>query len=143
MDYRTSTASSKLVCIAVENPAAVVKHTLRLKLLKFKRLMRVPLLTRIRIILALAIAVVADGSQLLLGWFGWAGADQAIDLVAMVLTSWALGFHWLLLPTFALELVPLLEDLPTWTACVIAVVALRKRQQNAARPERSEPVLPR
>ncbi len=50
----------------------------------------------------------------------------------MVLTMWALGFHWLLLPTFALELVPALDDLPTWTACVIAVIALRKRAERAA-----------
>ena len=41
-----------------------------------------------------------------------------------------IGFHWLLLPTFVLELVPVLEDLPTWTACVIAVIALRKREQK-------------
>jgi len=50
----------------------------------------------------------------------------------MVLTSWLIGFHWLLLPTFVLELVPVLEDLPTWTACTIAVIALRKRGQRDA-----------
>ena len=98
---------------------------------KFNRLSRVPQLTRLRIALALAIAVVADGLQFLLGPLGWPGADQAIDVVAMGLTSWALGFHWLLLPTFAIELVPLLEDLPTWTGCVIAVIALRHRQRTA------------
>jgi hypothetical protein len=28
------------------------------------------------------------------------------------------------------ELVPVLDDLPTWTACTAAVIALRKREQN-------------
>ena len=98
---------------------------------KINRLSRLPPLTRLRIVLALAVAVVADGLQLLLGLVGWVGADQVIDVVAMGLTSWALGFHWLLLPTFAIELVPLLEDLPTWTGCVIAVIALRHRQRTA------------
>jgi hypothetical protein len=40
----------------------------------------------------------------------------------------------LLLPTFVIELVPVLEDLPTWTACTAAVIALRKREQRAAPP---------
>ena len=75
-------------------------------------------------------AVFADGLQLLLGPLGWVFGDQAIDCVAMVLTSWAIGFHILLLPTFVIELVPVLEDLPTWTACTIAVIALRRREQR-------------
>ena len=101
---------------------------------KFNRLARVPPLTRLRIVLALAVAVVADGLQFLLSLPGWAGADQVIDVVAMGLTSWAIGFHWLLLPTFIVELVPVLEDLPTWTGCVIAVIAWRKREQRTAPP---------
>lgn len=97
---------------------------------KLDRLLRVPRLTRGRIVLALVIAVVADGMQFLLGPFGWVFGDQIIDVVAMILTSWAIGFHWLLLPTFALEFVPVLDELPTWTACVVAVMALRKREQR-------------
>jgi len=93
---------------------------------------RVPKLTWPRIILALAVAVFADGLQLLLGPLGWVFGDQAIDCIAMVLTSWLIGFHWLLLPTFVLELVPVLEDLPTWTACTIAVIVLRKSGQRDA-----------
>ena len=97
---------------------------------KLNRLFRVPQLTRPRIVLALAVAVVADGLQLLFGPFGWTFGDQSIDMVAMVLTSWVIGFHWLLLPTFVLEFIPVLDELPTWTACVIAVIALRKREQR-------------
>jgi hypothetical protein len=104
---------------------------------KLNKMFRAPKLTRTRIVLALAVAVFADGFQFLLNAAGWFGLDQAIDCVAMVLTSWTIGFHILLLPTFIIELVPVLEDLPTWTACTIAVIALRKREQrNIPPPEK-------
>ena len=103
---------------------------------KFHRRFHAPPLTRVRIAVALAVAVIADGLQFFLGPFGWAGFDQAIDVVAMVLTSWMIGFHWLLLPTFIVEFIPLTDMLPTWTACTIAVMALRKREQRAIPPPR-------
>ena len=92
-------------------------------------------LTLTRIILALAIAVSADSLQFFLGPLGWAPVDQVIDLIAFVLTAWALGFHLLLLPTFIAEFFPVVDMLPTWTACVIAVIALRKREQRAVPPQ--------
>lgn len=101
---------------------------------KINSLFRAPQLTRARMILALAVAVAADGLQLLLGPLGWAFVDQAIDCVAMILVSRIVGFHILLLPTFVVELVPVLEDLPTWTACTAAVIALRKREQQHPPP---------
>ena len=51
-------------------------------------------------------------------------------IAAMILAWQVLGFHPLLLPTFALELLPVTDLLPTWTGCVAVVVALRKRQQG-------------
>jgi hypothetical protein len=101
---------------------------------KPNHLFRVPQLTRVRIVIALAIAVFADGLQFLLGPFGWAFFDQAIDVLAMGLMSWSVGFHWLFLPTFIVEFIPLTDMLPTWTACTIAVMALRKREQRAIPP---------
>ncbi len=104
---------------------------------KLNKMFRAPKLTRTRIFLALAVAVFADGLQFLLGPFGWVFGDQAIDCITMILVSWVIGFHILLLPTFVIELVPVLEDLPTWTACTIAVIALRKREQrNIPPPEK-------
>jgi hypothetical protein len=97
---------------------------------KLTRWLRVPQLTRARIILALAVAVVADGLQLILGPLGWVLVDQVIDLVAMVCTSAFIGFHWLLLPTFVVEFIPAVDMLPTWTGCVVAVVALRKKAEQ-------------
>ena len=84
-------------------------------------------------ILALAVAVIADGLQFFLELVPF--ADQAIDVVALLLTAWTLGFHLLLLPTFVVEIIPVADMLPTWTACVIAVIALRKREQRAEPPQ--------
>lgn len=89
-----------------------------------------PKLTRTRIVLAVAVALIADGLQFALGPFGWVFAVPIIDVVAMLLTSWLIGFHWLLLPTFVTKFIPLLDELPSWTACTIAVIALRKREQR-------------
>jgi hypothetical protein len=86
-----------------------------------------PPITRARMAFALTVAVATDAVQFFFGPAGWILADQALDVMAMVLTCWALGFHPLLLPTFVIELIPLADMLPTWTGCTIAVVALRKR----------------
>ena len=81
-------------------------------------------LTPARIRSAYVVAVAADVVQLLLGPIGWVAADAAVDVGAMIGTSWLLGFHPLLLPTFVLELVPLADMLPTWTGCVALVVVM-------------------
>jgi hypothetical protein len=80
--------------------------------------------------IAFAVAVTTDLLQVLLGPLGWAGADEVLDIAAMLLISSVVGFHPLLLPTFALEFVPMVDMLPTWTGCVALVVALRKKQQT-------------
>src|SRR5262245_50197408 len=86
-------------------------------------------LTRSRIRAAYAVAVATDVLQFTLGPLGWAFTDQILDVVALAATTWLLGFHPLLLPTFVLELVPIVDMVPTWTACVALVVALRHKQQ--------------
>ena len=89
-------------------------------------------MTRRRKVLALAAALAADGLQLLLQ--AVPAAPQLIDVAASVIVTAALGFHLLLLPTFVIELVPVVSDLPTWTACVIAVIALRRRKERMTSP---------
>ena len=83
---------------------------------------------------AYAVAVTTDVLHLLMGPFGWAFTDELLDVMAMILTWRLLGFHPLLLPTFALEFLPVGDMLPTWTGCVAIVVALRKRQQAGTSP---------
>jgi len=89
-----------------------------------------PVIGRGRIAFAFAVALVTDGIQFALGPFGWLLVDQGLDVLAMILISWAIGFHMLLLPTFVIEFIPGPDMLPTWTACTAAVVMLRKRAQT-------------
>ena len=72
-----------------------------------------PRLTRTRMILALAVALVSDFLQVALVPFEAAFIQQFIDVAAMVLTTLILGFHWLLLPTFAFEFIPFVDMAPT------------------------------
>jgi len=91
-------------------------------------------LTRPRIWSACAVAVLTDGLQLLLGPAGWAFADEILDVVAMIVISWLIGFHPLLLPTFVLEIVPITDLLPTWTGAVALVLALRWKSRAQIPP---------
>jgi hypothetical protein len=93
-------------------------------------------LSRRRIMLAVGIAVLADGLQLAFSFVGWLGPNQIIDVLVMFLLIPLIGFHLLLLPSFVLELVPVLDDLPTWTACVLAVAAIRRHKQNTIEMEK-------
>jgi hypothetical protein len=96
-----------------------------------------PALTPARVRTAYGVAVTVDVLQFVLGPLGWVAADQALDVMAAIAMWRTLGFHPLLLPTFALEFLPVADMLPTWTGCVALVVALRKRQ--AAVPEEPPP----
>lgn len=91
-------------------------------------------LTPSRIKVAYAVAIAADVVQFILGPIGWVAADPVVDVATMIATSWLLGFHPLLLPTFVLELVPVADLLPSWTGCVALVVALRRKQHAPPPP---------
>lgn len=111
---------------------------------KLNNLFRPAKLSGWRIAFALLFAVVADGLQIPLQVPPF---SEIIDVVAMVLTSLTIGFHLLLLPTFALEFIPMANALPTWTGCVLAVIALRRREEkNQSRfsqaSEAKPPVIP-
>jgi len=93
-----------------------------------------PQLTPGRVRTAYAVAVTTDVLQFLLGPIGWVGADEILDVAASALVWRLLGFHPLLLPTFLIELLPVTDMLPTWTACVALVVGLRRRQQVGPPP---------
>ncbi len=98
-----------------------------------------PVITTPRIWFAMLVAAAVDSIQLSLAWFGWFGADEVLDVLGMVLTSAAIGFHPLLLPTFVVEFIPVVDMLPTWTACTAAVIMLRKRAQAPASPPPQPP----
>jgi hypothetical protein len=101
-----------------------------------------PALTPARVRWAYAVAITTDLLQLLLGPFGWAFVDEGLDVIAMAAISHAIGFHVVLLPTFALEFLPFTDMLPAWTGAVALVVALRRRKTVAgAGPPGPGPVI--
>jgi hypothetical protein len=69
---------------------------------------------------ALAIAFVADALQLAvmpLFGFGWiAPVSDALDVVVAFLLIRRLGWHVAFLPSFVVELLPVVDLFPTWTA---------------------------
>jgi hypothetical protein len=85
-------------------------------------------ITQSRARAAYGVAITADVLQFVLGPFGWAFADEIIDVATMLALGGLIGFHPLLLPTFIIEFVPVADLLPTWTGCVALVIALRRRQ---------------
>ena len=85
-------------------------------------------LTRSRTRAAYAVAIATDVLQFALGPLGWVFVDEILDVVALAATTKLIGFHPLLLPTFIVEVFPVVDVLPTWTACVALVVATRKKQ---------------
>ncbi len=101
----------------------------------------VKVLTRPRIGLAFALAVAADVFQFVLGPLGWTFLDEVVDVAVMIAVSLLIGFHPLLLPAFIVELLPVVDMLPTWTACVTAVVMLRKRQPQSPPSDPSSKVI--
>lgn len=98
------------------------------------RFLPAPRLTKTRIALALLVALGVDGLQIAVGPLGWLGVVQVLDAIACVLTCILLGFHLLLLPTFLLELFPVVDMLPTWTGCVALVIALRRKAAAGEAP---------
>lgn len=94
----------------------------------------VPFLTPTRVRAAYGIAVVTDALQMMLGPFGWAFADEILDVVAAAGLWRLLGPHPLLLPTFVIEFLPVSDMLPLWTGCVALVIASRRRDQRLSPP---------
>jgi hypothetical protein len=95
-----------------------------------------------RVALAFAVAIFADLLQFPLTALTATGlfsipaelADFVLDSVVMVALSRLIGFHWVLLPSLLVELVPGLDLIPTWTGCVAYVVWQRKRKSPPAPP---------
>ncbi len=49
---------------------------------------------------------------------GFSLVNDGLDLVAFLLFSLLLGWHWHFLPSFLTKLVPLVDLAPTWTLAV-------------------------
>ena len=61
--------------------------------------------------------------------------DDALDVAVAGALSWLVGWHWSFLPSFAAELVPGLDLVPTWTAAAFLATrgrAARSRNDGGA-----------
>jgi len=78
------------------------------------------------------LALAADAVQLLLAPFFGEGLaspfNDVLDLVLAALLIRLLGFHWVLLPALAVEVVPGLDLVPTWTASVLLITGGSRRR---------------
>lgn len=113
--------------------------------------MRDPLPTsrRLRVRIAMALAIVADALQLLVFPMFVEGApspiDDAVDAIVGGAMVYLLGLHWEFLPSFLGKLVPGVDLVPFWT---LAVANVYRKTRNlpatidAARNDGSTPASP-
>lgn len=59
---------------------------------------------------------------------GFSPFNDALDVVVAGIMVYLLGFHWAFLPTFAAELVPVFDLVPTWSLAVL--IATRNGPTN-------------
>jgi hypothetical protein len=83
-----------------------------------------PPLTTQRIWLARGLAVLVDIVQLHPA-LEVPPFNQAVDVATALALTWLVGWHWAFLPTFVVEMVPLVDLVPTWTVAV--TIATRGR----------------
>ena len=98
-----------------------------------------PLLTPRRVWIARGIALLVDIVQWALlpaSLTPWNAAIDAATGLAMVAL---VGWHWAFLPTFAAELVPFVDLVPTWTLAVTFATRGRLAEAPELPPPRQAP----
>jgi hypothetical protein len=85
--------------------------------------------------LAWLVALGADAVQIVLLPLFAAGAvspaDWLVDVVAAVVLSRLIGWHWAFFPSFVAELIPGMDLFPTWTLAVLYVASQRRSNGSA------------
>ncbi len=93
-----------------------------------------------RVRAAWIVALLADAVQVVLIPFTaslstW--TDKPLDVVVMLVLWRLLGWHWVLLPSFVVELLPYVDVTPTWTLAVW--LATRQGAQAGGPSQREVP----
>lgn len=97
-----------------------------------------------RVRAAWIIALLADATQIVLLPFTatlstW--GDKPLDVVVMLALWRLLGWHWVLLPSFLVELFPYVDVAPTWTLAVW-LATRRPRSLGIETPDAANRKLP-
>ena len=96
--------------------------------------------SRGRIRLARTLAIAADALQVLVFPFFFEGAlsplADILDVAMAALMVGLLGWHWAFLPTFAAEVVPVLDLFPTWSTAVFFVTRRGAEDEGEDTPPR-------
>jgi hypothetical protein len=94
-----------------------------------------------RVFAARAIAIAADFLQIVVfpafSEGGVSPLDAGLDVAVAGLMTFLVGWHWAFLPSFAAELVPLVDLVPTWTAAVFIATRPSRRAGRSARSRES------
>jgi len=56
--------------------------------------------------------------------------DAVLDFITMALLWGILGWHWALLPSFLIELLPIADMAPTWSLAIWVITARKKPQES-------------
>lgn len=85
-------------------------------------------LTPARLRTAWIIALAVDAIQIGISVTGPLGflVNIPLDLAAMGLLWWLLGWHWFLLPSCVFEVLPIADMAPTWSLAVWIITRQRK-----------------
>jgi hypothetical protein len=98
-----------------------------------------PLLTPRRVWIARGIALLVDLVQWALLPASLTPFNSAIDVATGLAMVALVGWHWAFLPTFAAELVPFVDLVPTWTLAVTFATRSRVAQAPALPPPGQAP----
>jgi hypothetical protein len=83
---------------------------------------------------ALVVAIIADALQIALFPLFAEGVlspfDDCLDVAMFLLMVKLLGWHTILLPTVAAELIPVIDMSPTWTMSVLIIIWRRRKTQS-------------
>ena len=85
-----------------------------------------------RALAALAVAVAADGLQLaFIPWFvtgGFGIAAGILDVIVAIVLTKLIGWNLAFVPSFLVEILPIVDLFLTWTGAVVFVMFRKQRQ---------------
>jgi hypothetical protein len=92
-------------------------------------------MTRGRVVAARLVAISADLLQIVVfpafSEGGVSPFDAGLDVAVAAVMTALVGWHWAFLPSFAAEMVPLVDLVPTWTAAVLIATRPSRRRRSA------------